>query len=421
MIHALKGLYQKYQDKGFVFLDQALVSGTNFCVGIALARWLGIENYGLYSLAWMVVLFASGLQQSLFTAPLYALTAKQVDRQLWISKLSFLQLIFSILCIPIVYAIVELVFYFHAEWRIEGLPLMVSLLVAVYTLNDFFRRVLFIYRNAKSVFLMDVIGFGCQLLVLFALYQIGDLTIYNAFAGVLIVQLLSLMFYVLRFKPSISAAELKTTFGLLWNYSRYLLATSVLQWSSGNYFIIVSAAILGPATVGLIRIVQNLMGLLHVIFLALENVIPLRAADILKQGGTQALYHYLKKTFMLFLIPIMAILLMMLSFHDQIIHFLYGDVQGRVGELIMAFSMIYLMVYLGTFFRFAIRTIEFNQLIFKSYMMTTAFSLLLAQPIVSQWGLMGVVIGLGLTQIISLIYFFFALQKSFKWKIISFT
>lgn len=416
----MKQLIKKYQDKGLVFADQAMVSGVNFLVGIALTRWLGIEAYGLFSLAWMVVLFVSGIQQSFIIAPLYALTAKQNNKEGWLASISMSQLLFSLICIPLSIIIVEFAFYAHPEWKVQGLSLIIGLLVGVYTLNDFFRRQLFTRQKNLEVLFLDCIGFGLQIIFLAILNHAHQLSLSSALQSILAAQFLSLMVYIIRFKPLFSFNSLKDTFVALWVYSRYLLATSILQWSSGNYFIIVSATLLGPTAVGIVKIIQNLMGLLHIIFLALENLVPLKAASILNSGGENALFHYLKKTFVLLLIPILALISILQVFHEEIIGLVYGKVSEEVGGLLIAFSIIYLMVYLGTFFRFAIRTLEKNQLIFRSYLLTTAFSLILAKPIVSYWGVAGVIIGLAATQLISILYFFFALKNSFKWNI-SFT
>ncbi|MCH2214885.1 MAG: oligosaccharide flippase family protein [Flavobacteriales bacterium] len=415
MIFKLRLLLSQYAEKSWVFADQALVSGVNFSVGIMLARWLGLEAYGLFALGWMFVLFASGLQQSFIIAPLYALTARQVDQINWLNGLKLIQFIFSLLCLPFSVAIIEISFLMRPDWRVEGISFVVALIVGIYTMNDFFRRVLFLKSRGRKVFEMDVLGFGMQVILLVLFELLGQLSLFSAFLSILLAQSLSLLFYLLTVKSSIKTSKVVETLQTTWKYSRFLIATSVLQWSSGNYFILVAGGLLGPAAVGVVRIVQNLMGLLHVVFLALENIIPARAAEILNSEGVKALYHYLKRASSLLIIPILAVLAILISFHQEIIHLFYGEMREDVGQVLVAFSFVYLMVFVGTMFRFAIRTLEKNQLIFKSYLLTTAFSLALAHPFVSKFGVMGVVAGLAGTQLISLIYFYVTLKRAFKW------
>lgn len=36
-----------------IYADQALVSGLNFLSSVVLARYLGLEGFGIYSIAWL--------------------------------------------------------------------------------------------------------------------------------------------------------------------------------------------------------------------------------------------------------------------------------------------------------------------------------------------------------------------------------
>src|ERR1039457_1871962 len=53
-----------------VILDQGLISGSNFLIGILLARWLAPEAYGAYALAFSVFLFLSGFHNALLLEPM---------------------------------------------------------------------------------------------------------------------------------------------------------------------------------------------------------------------------------------------------------------------------------------------------------------------------------------------------------------
>jgi O-antigen/teichoic acid export membrane protein len=55
---------------GFAVLDQALFAGTNFLVGILLARWLDTTAYGAFALAYSIFLFTGTLHTALWTEPM---------------------------------------------------------------------------------------------------------------------------------------------------------------------------------------------------------------------------------------------------------------------------------------------------------------------------------------------------------------
>src|SRR3984957_2909734 len=54
---------------GFAIVDQGLISGSNFLIGILLARWLMPEAYGAFALAFSVFLLLSYVYQSFLAEP----------------------------------------------------------------------------------------------------------------------------------------------------------------------------------------------------------------------------------------------------------------------------------------------------------------------------------------------------------------
>ena len=60
-----------------VYGDQAIVSGFSFLSGVVLARYLGVNGFGIYSIAWLGVLIASSINQPLIIAPMQTLSGKK--------------------------------------------------------------------------------------------------------------------------------------------------------------------------------------------------------------------------------------------------------------------------------------------------------------------------------------------------------
>src|SRR5947207_12866057 len=54
---------------GLAILDQGLISGSNFLIGILLARWLMPDQYGAFALAFSVFLLLSYVYQSFLAEP----------------------------------------------------------------------------------------------------------------------------------------------------------------------------------------------------------------------------------------------------------------------------------------------------------------------------------------------------------------
>src|SRR3954469_24362439 len=61
--------------------DQALISGMNFGTSVLLARTLGLEQFGVFSLGWLAVLFVNSLQMSLVISPMISIGPKLEDEE----------------------------------------------------------------------------------------------------------------------------------------------------------------------------------------------------------------------------------------------------------------------------------------------------------------------------------------------------
>jgi O-antigen/teichoic acid export membrane protein len=200
-----------------------------------------------------------------------------------------------------------------------------------------------------------------------------------------------------------------------WAHGRHLLATAVLQWSSGNVFIAAAGGLLGPAAVGALRMAQNLVGLLHVLFLALENRIPLEAARIRHGEGDGAMLAYMRRTALQAALPTLLLLVVLVIFRQPLLDLAYGMGHSAASEVLVAFAGLYVLIFLGTFLRFTIRTLQRNQVILLSYVITTVFSAVAAQPMVKSFGLAGVMAGLFIVHSINLTLYIHSIRHELTW------
>ena len=280
------------KEKIWVLTDQSLVSGVNFIVGILLARFVGLEQYGIFVLAWMVILFSSGIQQSFIIMSLYSLYPKQQNKSQYLSSLMAIQVSFSLIIFIIVYGIVHIAVIYFPEWNNVNFTIQIASIAALFTFNDYLRRLFFLLHKPKTSVLMDVITYGFQPIIILAIFYFDQLTLTKMFNIIIVLTLTSSIISIRFFYTNgISLKGIKTTLKTNWIYSKFLIGTSLLQWLSGNFFIVVAGGVLGSAAVGAIRLAQNIVGVLHVLFAAMENIIPVRAAELLNNTGKKAMLH----------------------------------------------------------------------------------------------------------------------------------
>lgn len=417
-MNKLQNITSKNSAQLIVLSDQALVSGVNFVMAIILARLMGIESYGLFALGWMLVLFVSSIQLAFIISPLFTLFPKHLQAKNYLRGLHTIQFLFSILTFIIGYVVVKTVFVYQPQWQIDGVSISLPMVAALYVWQDFYRRVNFTLKKPVQSLIADLVAYGGQPLAILLLHYFNQLTINHAFLVMSALFGITIIYNVSKINFTLNAQLIKNTISENWSFSKYLVGTALLQWVSGNFFIVIAGGLLGPIAIGAIRIAQNVVGVLHVLFSAMENIIPIKASEILAKKGSHQVLDYFKKMLIqgggLTIILLVAIAMG----RDQIVILFYGDQYLNYTNILLGFTGLYVLVFIGTILGFVIRTFEVNHIFFWSYIITTVFSLLAAKTMVEQMGIYGVLTGLFIIQIINISFYLLKLNSKLKilWK-----
>ena len=401
-----------------VLTDQALVSGVNFLMAILLTRFLGLENFGFFAFGWMLVLFVSSVQLAFIISPLYTLTPKHENPNEYVSSTHSIQLAFSAIALVASFVVVLVVFQLKPEWNINGVNYSLPLVASLFILQDFYRRANFINKKPLRSLISDGISYGLQPVVITVLHLTDSLSIHTAFLGISGLFVCSILYNMPKVNIQTDIIKIKNTMLENWSFSKYLVGTSLLQWVSGNFFLIVAGGVLGPVAIGAVRIAQNIVGVLHVLFLVMDNIIPIKGAEVLTKKGAGAAINYFKKMMLQGGVLTFTILLIIAIMGNTIIDIFYGEEYIKYYKILLGYTGIYVLVFIGTILGFVIRTFEMNQIFFWSYIATTIFSIVAAKPIIHQFGIYGVIIGLLVTQIINISFYLIRLNSKLRllWK-----
>jgi len=279
-------------------------------------------------------------------------------------------------------------------------------------LHDYYRKINFVKGQVVFANFLDSIFYVGQLVVVGLLIYFEKLELREILVGIFAVNLLSVAIGFLQNGLNVSQTDnIKKIFKRHFHFSKWLLSTSVVQWLSGNYFIIVGASIIGTTAVGAVRMVQNIMGLCHILFLAMENFVPIEAARRFHLDGEKVMKKYLisntRKLGFGFLLALIGLVI----FSPQILKLLYGSESMQYSYIVFGYAILYVFVFLGHPFRFYLRTIEKTFPIFVAYIFGAAFSLIAARFMIKNFEMNGLLAGLIITQVITLITYFFFIKK----------
>jgi O-antigen/teichoic acid export membrane protein len=177
----------------------------------------------------------------------------------------------------------------------------------------------------------------------------------------------------------------------------------MVYWTSGNLFIVTAGALLGVTAVGALKAAQSLIGVTHILFQGIENLAPMRAAQSYHAGGGGAdLVLYLSRVTRFGLVATGVIALLFAIDPAFWFHLVFGEEFAEYSYILRWYALLYVLMFLTLPLGVGLRAMEMTGPIFLAYVVGAGFSLAAAYPLVSEFGLSGVMVGLLSIQILIL-------------------
>jgi len=400
MLRMVVDWLRRHSHVNWALADQVMVSGSNFLTGILLARYLGLEAFGVFTLAWMAVLFVNSIQFSLISSPMMSIGPKQAeDKQpAYYGAVLLQQLIFSMFSAALMLMGIAASARLFPEWGVEPLiwPLVAASLA--FQVQDFIRRYFFTCGRSTVAFINDAVSYLGQIAVL--AWLVFETTLTSAIA-LWTIAATSVLAIILGFSSFESLRVDRTIFRQTlqrhWVFSKWLTASALLQWASGNLFIVAAGSVLGAAAVGAMKAAQNIVGVTHILFQGLENIVPIQASRHFSSGGMASLTRYLRKVTIaaaIFVIPLLVLALVFPAFWLELV---YGAEYAEYAFVLQWYAVIYVVMLIVMPLRIALRAQENTRPIFQAYLAMSIFSVVCALPAATYLGLHGVLAGILVT------------------------
>lgn len=403
--------YLKYTIKSprvLALADQAIFSGNSFLVTILLARLATPELFGLFA-GWVLGIYlAVSLISGLVIQP-YQVMISQVEDS---KSYQYFVFIMQLSCVLLMLLIAGLVFQYSAvlaDFSEFKEPLL--LYAFGFMLHDFFRKSFLAQQQLLQVLLLDFLLFIIQIVVLvssgiasFSFFTLIQLLALSYLPGLVF----AIIFASKKWKNSI---KWKKYLHLHYQQGKWLFLSAMVQWWSGNLFVVASGMYLGVAALGAFRLVQSLFGVLNVLFQTFENYALPQTAYLMTQSHIAA-QKYLKKLSMQSMVLMASVLIAIFLLSDYIIVWAGGEQYVNYGFLVKGMAVLYLLIFVGYPVRLAIRALLLNKHFFIGYSLSLIFSLLSFRFMLHNFELMGALAGLMASQLILISFWQFILVKN---------
>lgn len=373
------------------FGDQALSSICNFLTTVLLARALGLESFGLYTMVWLALYFAMSLQLGLIVSPMMSIGTKErgAEADAYYTVIFLHQAGYAALAAIAIFAVLSLT---SGATSLDGVALPGAVTAAAYLTQDFLRRYLFARRRPAAVLLIDIVNQALKLAALAALWHAGLISVAHALWVVAAASAISaacglLLSGPFHWRPAAFADVTRRQ----WQSARWLVLTGCVQWALAYSGLLVTAGLFGPKILGALRAVQSLLAVMSVVREALENIVPPLAGKALAEAGLPGLRQALTRAMGLALLIGVSAALGLALFGPWLLHRLYGAEILEFDWVIVWSALIFPMALSNVVLGCAFRALERTRPLFLATLAAACFNLLAVYPAALFAGVAGLV------------------------------
>ena len=400
-----------------IFIDQAIVSGSNFLISILVLRFIGVENFGIFSFIWLLLLFINSVQLAYIISPLLTNAPKQKTSEinLFYGNSFIQQFFFTILTFALSFLFLEYLGNLIKSFELKKFSLSFSLLVLFSQFYQFLRRICFSKKLFLKATISDFILYTFIISSLIYLNFVNELDLNKILWIFVIFFSMGTLFnlsLILSFNYNIKKTP--TFIRENWIIGKWLLFTSVLQWFSGNLWVINTGIILGPYILGIVRACQTILNTANIIFQSFENIMPAITSKKLVSQGKRSMDKFLNRILIKGFIITSLLSIIIILFAKPLLYVFYGNETANYSKILVFMSFLIALHFLQYPPSYGLRTLGKTRPIFFSYLITSIISILISIEVINYFKLYGLIFGLYFSQIIISSYLYISYKRYLK-------
>jgi len=379
-------------------VDQGALAGASFLSTVLMGRALEPSAFGVFALAFAVLVLAERVQHGLIGAPLLAVPTDPHTRGerggggLLVWTLQWRLLALAAVAVAISGAVLSMV----VDWP-ETTPAALAIIPTLLgtQARDLSRYLCYQHQKSRWAALIGGLSGTIQLVTLGALFWVGHL---NISTGILALGFSGAAAFLITLPLVCSLYRSTDANGsprqALWARGRWLAASNVVFWGATQLFLFVAAALLGPAQAGVFRAAQSVLGPTHFVVAGLFNSsAPVVATQLAAGRGTWASVR-----------PAVAVIggavagycSLVALFPDAILTLLFGSQYSGYGQVVQILAIGYLMTGLAGGMTLVLVVLHRTDLVLRGHVATLLVGLIAAYPLIKWLGLFGAALGLSL-------------------------
>jgi O-antigen/teichoic acid export membrane protein len=418
--HSLREVIPWVTKGGLAVLDQGLITGSNFVIGILLARWLAPEEYGAYAVAFAAFLLLAMLYQSLVLEPMGVFGASAYrDRLrgylkalLWVHLATALP-IFLALCIAAGVAL-------HLG-QPGGLPAaLLALSVSAPCVLMFWlvRRAFYLQLSPAPAVWGATLYCALALCGLFGTYKLHLLSPQAAFllmamgaigAGTFLLNSLRV-----RVPDGLAAPSVRETWQRHWSYGRWALGSAAMMWIPANIFYPLVSSFKGMAEAGELKALMNFAAPTLQLYSALSLLLLPYAARVHAEESYAGMAAAARRIMVICISGASLYWAGLLLLQRPIFQLLYS---GRYTEVEYLMPVVALASISGSAFfgpATVLRAMESPKSVFGAVFVASCVSVIVGVPATAAFGVQGAVWGMAIAETVAFVVTVVLLRRKLR-------
>jgi len=400
------------------FIDQGIVSASNFFLIIILARLFTQSDFGFISFLLFIGVLVNNIQISLITQP-HNVIAANLNHTEYLKYTNgafglHLALIFLLI---IVSSIIYVMQYMGVINLYDNITFI---LFAVFYLNfkqlqDFLRRILFTSGQINQIVISDIIAYGGSSLVLLLALYLKVETLSHVILFLCLPFILSIFYLFITNKITYKYCmdDMQFTFKKSFDFARWSFAATLASWLGTRIFPITLGLITSMESVAIYAVLMNIINTLNPIFYTLTNFLTTVFAKVSEKS---TLFKQVSNTFFT-LLPIIAIAsIILILYPKEILSLLYGSKYIEYTNLLQYISFSIILIAFSNVLQLYLRATQNVKYIFKAFLYASLFSLTFGLFLIYKYEVLGAVIAFIISWVISNILLSLYTYKSYRGK-----
>jgi O-antigen/teichoic acid export membrane protein len=402
---------------GLALLDFGLYSGSNFLLGILLARWMAPEQYGAYALVFSIFILVTFLYQALLLEPLSVFSGTTYSKNLrgYLKSNFWLHWgVSAVICVLMAATAIAAKVWWHSPASAMAFAGMTAAtpFILIHALG---RRSFYLKLSPGPAAFGS--SFYCVLVVAgsFLVYKLGWLSAFSAFLVMGFAALVGgvIMVFQLNAKlePATAEMQLSETWKKHWDYGKWALGTCIVGWIPTYVYIPLVSKFSGLAVAAELRALMNLGGPVLQTYAALSMLFLPYAARIQGEEGRQGSTALTRKLTALFVAGAVAYWMVLIPLRHPLFQLLYNGKYIDASSLLPLFAAETVIWSAALGPAIVLRAMEYPRSLFFANGAASIVAIVFGIPATRYFGLHGVVWSMVLANVLYVIVAFILLEK----------